>query len=140
MSVTENIICFAANWREEMAYAMADEPMGRYDFKQIIMEPTATSNTTHPSVIDFNGKTYLIYHNGSLPNGSGYRRSVCIQEMQFDENGYVYPITETSVGLTGTASVIKTADNKYVAHDSFRNPSGDSSYPISAELMVKDCA
>lgn len=129
---------FAANWREEMAYAMADEPMGRYDFKQIIMAPTATSNTNHPSVIDFNGKTYFIYHNGSLPDGSGYRRSVCIQEMQFDENGYVYPITETSVGLTGTASVIKTADNKYVAHDSFRNPSSDASYPISADLMTKD--
>lgn len=126
---------YAMNWREEMAYAMADEPMGRYDFKQIIMPPTATSNTNHPSVIDFNGKTYFIYHNGALHNGSGYRRSICIDELKFDENGYVYPLTETSIGLTGTASVIKTIDNKYIGHSEFVNPLSDNSYPITAPLV-----
>ncbi|MGN1115253.1 MAG: family 43 glycosylhydrolase, partial [Candidatus Ornithomonoglobus sp.] len=127
---------YAMNWREEMAYAMADEPMGRYDFKQIIMPPTATSNTNHPSVIDFNGKTYFIYHNGALPHGSGFRRSVCIEELRFDENGYVYPVTETSIGLTGTASTIVTSDNKYVGHSAFTNPLSDASYPITAALTV----
>ncbi|MGM9938042.1 MAG: family 43 glycosylhydrolase, partial [Candidatus Ornithomonoglobus sp.] len=127
---------YAMNWREEMAYAMADEPMGRYDFKQIIMPPTATSNTNHPSVIDFNGKTYFIYHNGALPHGSGFRRSVCIDELQFDENGYVYPVTETSIGLTGTASTIITSDNKYVGHSAFTNSLSDASYPITAALTV----
>lgn len=129
---------FAMNWREEMAYAMSDDPMGRYDYKQTIMPPTATSNTNHPSVIDFNGKTYFIYHNGALPDGSGYRRSVCIQKLEFDENGYVYPLTETSVGLTGTASVIKTKDNKYIGHNEFRNPLSGTSYPISEPLTVVD--
>ncbi|MGN0162771.1 MAG: family 43 glycosylhydrolase [Candidatus Ornithomonoglobus sp.] len=127
---------YAMNWREEMAYAMADEPMGRYDFKQIIMPPTATSNTNHPSVIDFNGKTYFIYHNGALPHGSGFRRSVCIDELRFDENGYVYPVTETSIGLTGTASTIITSDNRYVGHGAFTNPLSDASYPITAALTV----
>jgi hypothetical protein len=128
---------YAMNWREEMAYAMADDPMGRYDYKQTIMPPTATSNTNHPSVIDFNGKTYFIYHNGALPHGSGFRRSVCINELQFDENGYVYPVTETSIGLTGTASTILTSNNKYVAHSAFINSSSDASYPISANLTIK---
>lgn len=129
---------FAKNWREELAYAMADDPMGRYDYKQTIMTPTATSNTNHPSVIDFNGKTYLIYHNGALPNGSGYRRSVCIQKLQFDENGYVYPLTETSIGLTGTASVITTNDNKYVGHSEFSNPLDDNSYPLSVPVTINE--
>ncbi len=127
---------YAINWREEMAYAMADDPMGRYDFKQIIMPPTATSNTNHPSVIDFNGKTYFIYHNGALPRGSGFRRSVCIDELHFDENGYVYPVTETSIGLTGTASTIITSDNKYAGHNAFTNSLSDASYPLSASLAV----
>lgn len=129
---------YAMNWREEMAYAMCDEPMGRYDYKQTIMPPTATSNTNHPSVIDFNGKTYFVYHNGALLHGSGFRRSVCIQELSFDENGYVYPLTETSVGLDGTASVIKTADGKYMAHEAFRNSLLDASYPLSYKVGVKD--
>ncbi|MGN0182093.1 MAG: family 43 glycosylhydrolase [Candidatus Ornithomonoglobus sp.] len=127
---------YAMNWREEMAYAMADEPMGRYDFKQIIMPPAATSNTNHPSVIDFNGKTYFIYHNGALPHGSGFRRSVCIEELRFDENGYVYPVTETSIGLTGTASTIITSYNSYVGHSAFTNSLSDASYPITAALTV----
>ncbi len=129
---------YAMNWREEMAYAMCDEPMGRYDYKQTIMTPTATSNTNHPSVIDFNGKTYFIYHDGALSHGSGFRRSVCIQELSFDENGYVYPLTETSVGLDGTASVIKTADGEYMSHDKFSNPLSDASYPLSYKVGVKD--
>lgn len=68
------------------------------------MEPTSTSNTNHPSVIDFKGKTYFIYHNGSLVWGSGFRRSVCVSEMTFNEDGTVPYIDETSTGLTGTAS------------------------------------
>ncbi len=127
---------YAMNWREEMAYAMCDEPMGRYDFKQIIMPPTATSNTNHPSVIDFNGKTYFIYHNGALPHGSGFRRSVCIEELQFDENGYVYPVTETSIGLAGTASTLKSSSGMYVGHNEFTNSLADNAYPISAALTA----
>ncbi len=129
---------YAQNWREEMAYAMADSPMGRYDFKQIIMPPNATANTNHPSVIDFNGKTYFIYHNGALPDGNGYRRSVCVQELEFDENGYVYPLTEESIGLTGTASTIVTSDNRYLGHDEFRNSSSDAAYPLSVSVKAKD--
>ncbi len=130
---------YAMNWREEMAYAMTDDLItGRYDYIQTIMPPTATSNTNHPAVIDFNGKTYFIYHNGSLPWGSGYRRSVCIQELKFDENGYVYPLTETSIGLDGTASTIVTSDSKYVGHDAFTNSSLDGDYPISKAVTVSN--
>lgn len=128
---------YAQNWREEMAYAMADSPMGRYDFKQIIMPPNATANTNHPSVIDFKGKTYFIYHNGALPDGNGYRRSVCVQELEFDENGYVYPLTETSIGLDGVASTIISAGGKYLGHDQFTNSSADSAYPLSVAVKGK---
>lgn len=129
---------YAMNWREEMAYAMADSPMGRYDYIQTLMPPAATSNTNHPSVIDFKGKTYFIYHNGALPRGFGFRRSVCIEELHFDENGYVYPLSETSIGLMGTASTLKSSSGKYIAHSEFRNPYSDSSYPLSVAVTAAD--
>lgn len=130
---------YAMNWREEMAYAMTDDPLnGRYDYKQTLMPPTACSNTNHPSVIDFNGKTYFIYHNGALPTGFGFRRSVCIEELKFDENGYVYPLTETSVGLTGTASTLKSSSGSYVSHAAFRNSLSDAAYPITAAMTAED--
>ncbi|MCC8168802.1 MAG: family 43 glycosylhydrolase, partial [Oscillospiraceae bacterium] len=110
---------FAAfGWREQMGYATSDSMYGPWDFQGIIMEPTATSNTNHPSVIDFDGKTYFIYHNGSLPWGSGYRRVVCVEEMTFDDEGNVNYINETSTGISDAEIVrISTSDGGYVYHE-----------------------
>lgn len=129
---------FAANFRETMAYATADSPYGPWLYRGQIMPVTATSNTNHPSVIDFQGKTYFIYHNGALPGGSGYRRSICVQELFFDENGNVLPLTETSTGLNGTASSIITKDGRYIAHTEFDNPGTDAGYPISKPVVTTE--
>ena len=126
----------AFGWREQMGYATSDSMYGPWTWGGIIMEPTATSNTNHPSVIDFKGKTYFIYHNGDLVWGSGFRRSVCVSEMTFNEDGTVPYIDETSTGLTGTASFITTADNKYLGYTAFSNPSDDASYPLKKQLTV----
>ena len=126
----------AFGWREQMGYATSDSMYGPWTWGGIIMEPTATSNTNHPSVIDFKGKTYFIYHNGSLVWGSGFRRSVCVSEMTFNEDGTAPYIDETSTGLTGTASFITTADNKYLGYTAFSNPSDDASYPLKKQLTV----
>lgn len=127
---------YAAGWREQMAYATTDNLLSEtWDFGGILMPPTATSNTNHPSVIDFKGKTYFIYHNGSLPWGSGFRRVVCVEEFEFNEDGSIDPIQETSTGLTGTASTITHGDN-YLYYESFINPSSDDSYPISKSVYI----
>jgi hypothetical protein len=129
---------FAAfGWREQMGYATSDSMYGPWDFGGIIMPPTATSNTNHPAVIDFKGKTYFIYHNGSLPWGSGFRRSVCVEEMTINADGTIDPIQETSVGLTGTMSQIKlSSSNTYIYHENFVNPSGDSDYPLKKQISA----
>lgn len=113
---------FAAwGWAEKMGYATADDPFGPWTFEGMIMENTLTSNTNHPAVIDFKGKTYFIYHNGSLPGGNGGNRSVCIQEMAFRKDGSIEMMPDLSLGLGGTASVIKTSDNNYLGHDPLGN-------------------
>ncbi|MCH5185430.1 MAG: family 43 glycosylhydrolase [Oscillospiraceae bacterium] len=124
--------------REQMGYAVSDSPYGPWEFGGIIMKPTATSNTNHPSVIDFGGKTYFIYHNGALSKGSGFRRSICIQELKFGSDGKVFPMEELSIGLTGTASRIRTYDGRYIGCDEFSNPSADAEYPISKECVLFD--
>lgn len=126
----------AFGWREQMGYATSDSMYGPWTWGGIIMEPTATSNTNHPSVIDFNGKTYFIYHNGSLVWGSGFRRSVCVSEMTFNDDGTIPYIDETSTGLTGTASFITTSDKKYIGYTPFSNPSDDASYPIKKQFTI----
>ncbi len=113
---------FAAwGWAEKMGYATADNPWGPWTFQDIIMENTLTSNTNHPAVIDFKGKTYFIYHNGSLPGGNGGNRSVCIQELTFREDGSIEMMEDMSLGLGGSASEIRTSDNRYLGHVTLGN-------------------
>ena len=82
---------FAHQWRECMAYATTDDLMsGEWSDTKVIMLPTTTSNTNHMAVCDFNGKSYFIYHNGSLPKGNGYRRSACVCKLNFNEDGTGY--------------------------------------------------
>lgn len=127
---------FAEGWREQLAYAVSDEGFyGPWSYGGTIMQVTATSNTTHPSVIDFNGHTYMIYHNGSLPHGSGFRRVVCVEELFFDENGLVLPLTETATGLAGEMTTLVSADGKYLGHETVVNPHAEV-YPLTLRVTA----
>ncbi len=54
--------------------------------------------TNHPGVIDYKGRTFLFYHNGALPGGGGFKRSVCVDELKFNADGTVQRV-EPSEGL-----------------------------------------
>jgi len=126
----EYYLFYAYGWREHMAYATTDDLMGgRWTFGDVIMDPSVTSNTNHMAVFDFKGKTYFIYHNGSLPNGSGYRRVACIEELTFYSDGAVEYIDETAIGISGTASTLTTVKGEALAHAKFNNSSSDDKYP-----------
>jgi len=134
-------VFYAKGWREKMAYCTTDDLMsGVWKYGGEIMPPAATSNTNHPAVFDFKGKTYFVYHNGSLPGGSGYRRVACVEEFEINEDGSIDPIPETSTGITGKSSQIFNWNNEPVAHDNFTNPSTDSSYPIVADVGYSSAA
>lgn len=122
---------FASDWREQMSYAVSsDLSLDKWEYKGVIMPRSATSNTNHPSVIDFKGHTYFIYHNGALEKGSGFRRSVCIEEIKFNTDGTVQPVKETSVGLTGIRFKISNK-GRLLNYADFENPWYDEGYPIS---------
>lgn len=123
---------YAYSWREQMAYMTTDDLItGNWSFGSVLMPPTATSNTNHPAVFDFNGKTYFVYHNGSLPGGSGFRRSACIAELKFDESGNVLTIDETAAGVSGKTSLIYTNSGATLSHATYENSTSDSDYPYT---------
>lgn len=146
-------VFFATHWREEMGYATTSElgpnsvwtyGGGKEGFGHL-MEPTATSNTNHPAVFNFEGKTYFIYHNGSLPGGSGYRRVACIEEVKFNEDGSIGYIHETSTGISGTPSQILDFNTVTIAHDKFSNsvsdPDAEYNYPqVNVTVKATDIA
>ena len=126
----EYYLFYAYGWREQMAYATTDNLMeGRLYFGDTIMAASATSNTNHPAVVDFQGKTWFFYHNGSLPGGSGFRRVACVEELEFYDDGMVAALEETATGAGGTASVLTAENGEVLAHERFTNALTDAVYP-----------
>lgn len=121
---------YANGWRERMAYATTDDLLeGKWKFGKVLMMPTATSNTNHMAVFDFKGKTYFVYHNGSLPGGNGYRRTACITELHFHEDGSIEEIPETAAGLGGAVFSIRQGEETFLTHKAFINSGADNAYP-----------
>ncbi len=128
---------FAHQWRECMAYATTEDLIsGKWSDTKMIMAPTATSNTNHMAVFDFKGKTYFVYHNGSLPAGSGFRRTACVVELKFNEDGSIDMFEESAAGLDGKVTTIATTEGNVVAHESFVNSTMDSDYPYKDIKLV----
>jgi hypothetical protein len=64
------------------------KPGGPWEYKGIIEENVPNSFTTHPGIVDYKGKSYFFYHNGTLPTGDSYRRSICVDYMYYNDDGY----------------------------------------------------
>ena len=84
---------------EMIEYCTADKITGPWNYQGIIQENVNNSFTTHPGIIDFKGKSYFMYHDGSLPTGGSYRRSICIDYMYYNEDGTIQKIIQTKEGV-----------------------------------------
>ncbi|MCX2478622.1 glycoside hydrolase family 43 protein [Pedobacter sp. MC2016-15] len=96
-------LSYAYQFPEKIAYAMSRKITGPWEFKGILNEVAGNSNTNHQAIIDFKGKSYFIYHNGSIPNdGGSFRRSVCIDRLYYNADGTMKRIIMTTEGLKAT--------------------------------------
>jgi len=64
-----------------------------------------SSFTNHPGVIDFAGKSYFFYHNGSAVGGGDYKRSVCVEEFTYGADGKIPTITMSKDGPAPVATL-----------------------------------
>lgn len=62
------------------------------------MPTQGSSFTNHPGVVDYKGNSYFFYHNGALPNGGGYHRSVCVEQFNYNADGTFPTINMTTTG------------------------------------------
>ena len=90
---------------ENIAYATGDSPTGPWTYRGIIMPTQGGSFTNHPGIIDFKGKSYFFYHNGALPGGGGFTRSVAIEEFEYYEDGSFPTINMTKEGVSAIAAL-----------------------------------
>ncbi|MER5702802.1 family 43 glycosylhydrolase [Micromonospora sp. NPDC002296] len=90
---------FAAECCSEfIAYSTATGPTGPWTYRGTIMPRQGGSFTNHAGVVDFNGGSYFFYHNGALPGGSGYTRSVAVEKFAYNSNGTIPTMNMTTTG------------------------------------------
>lgn len=69
--------------------------------------PWRLTQSNHGGIVEFHGKDYLFYHTSALSSwrqdefraeGTWTQRSVCIDEIKYDECGYALPVKQTIEG------------------------------------------
>lgn len=99
---------YAASFPENISYSTATSPHGPWTYRGVIQDPSPSSETRHAAVLEFEGESYLITHNGSLPTGSGFRRSVTVERFNYNADGSIPFVPQTSTGWTGIKSSIES--------------------------------
>jgi len=90
---------FAAECCQEfIAYSTAPTPTGPWTFRGTVMPRQGGSFTNHPGIVDFKGSSYFFYHNGALPGGGGFTRSVAVERFSYNPDGTFPTITMTTTG------------------------------------------
>ncbi|MEO3876257.1 family 43 glycosylhydrolase [Nonomuraea sp. B12E4] len=90
---------FAAKCCSEfIGYSTASGPTGPWTYRGTVMPTQGSSFTNHPGVIDFNGGSYFFYHNGALPGGGGFTRSVAVEKFTYNSDGSIPAINMTTTG------------------------------------------
>ncbi|MBN2685008.1 MAG: alpha-L-fucosidase [Pontiellaceae bacterium] len=84
---------------EGIGYAMSDSPTGPWICKGTIMDPSPLSDGNHPGIIDYKGKSYVFGFNYELlfstqiDRRKRERRSICVKEMTYNEDGTIEKVT-----------------------------------------------
>ncbi len=90
---------------EQTAYMTGPSPTGPWTPRGAIMARNLKTPTIHQAIFDFNGRSYIAYHNAELPGGGEYRRSVAIEELRYRPDGTIEaPIEQTTTGPAANPS------------------------------------
>lgn len=74
-----------------ICYAIGDSPYGPFTYKGVILKPVL-GWTNHHSIVEYNGKWYLFYHDSSLSGGKTHLRSVKVTELKYNPDGTIQTI------------------------------------------------
>ena len=75
-----------------ICYAIGDNPHGPFTYKGRILNPVV-GWTSHHSVCNIGGKTYLFYHDSSLSKGVTHLRCIKIAEIKYREDGSIITLS-----------------------------------------------
>lgn len=71
-----------------ICYAVGDSPYGPFTYRGRILNPVV-GWTSHHSIVEFQDKWYLFYHDSILSKGVTHLRSIKCTELTYDESGNI---------------------------------------------------
>lgn len=77
-----------------ICYAIGDNPYGPFEYRGVILEPVV-GWTTHHSICEYKGKTYLFFHDCIPSGGKTWLRSLKICELRYDPEGRIHVVDAT---------------------------------------------
>ncbi len=90
---------YAASYPSRIDYATSKSINGPWEYQGVLNDTIANSPTNHQAIVHFKGKDYFFYHNAGTSNGSPYRRSVCVDELYYTEDGLMKQVARTKTGV-----------------------------------------
>lgn len=88
----------AACCSEFIGYSTSPTPTGPWTYRGVVMPTQGGSFTNHPGVVDYRGRSYFFYHNGALPGGGGFTRSVAVEQFSYGADGSIPQLSMTTAG------------------------------------------
>ncbi|MFV0522194.1 MAG: glycoside hydrolase family 43 protein [Mangrovibacterium sp.] len=93
-------LSYAAHYPSTTEYSTSKSITGPWEYQGVINDTVPNSPTNHQAIINFKGKDYFFYHNAASSTGGPYRRSVCVDYLNYDENGKILKVKQTKKGVS----------------------------------------
>ncbi|MFC4306385.1 glycoside hydrolase family 43 protein [Cohnella boryungensis] len=84
-------LSYSTGTTHRIVYATSDNPLGPFVYRGTILTPVL-GWTTHHSIVQFQDRWYLFYHDSSLSGGADNKRSVKYAELFYNEDGTIRTI------------------------------------------------
>lgn len=91
-------LSYSQHFPEETAYMTGPSPTGPWTPRGVVMARNLKTKTIHQAFFEFNGRSYVAYHNAELPGGGEFRRSVAVEEFSYRADGTMPFIHQTKTG------------------------------------------
>lgn len=75
----------------QLCYATGDHPYGPFTYQGVILTPVV-GWTSHHSIVEFQGKWYLFYHDSKPSGGKTWLRSVKVSALNYNADGTIQTI------------------------------------------------
>ncbi|HEY9109140.1 MAG TPA: glycoside hydrolase family 43 protein [Roseateles sp.] len=91
-------LSYASGLPEVIAYATGPTATGPWTYRGVVMEKNTVTKTIHQAFAEFNGRSYIFYHNDVLPGSGEFRRSVAVQQFAYGSDGSIPFVPQTADG------------------------------------------